>query len=267
MMVTYAFTGSRPPRHAERERHVLVQREIDAAGRACGGGLLDQHRQPPDRLRADDDVGHARRRVRSSASPSCCATQPATATIGSWPCSVGQLAQLAEPRVQLLLGALTDAARVDDDDVGVGGVLGRLEASLLEQPRHALGVVHVHLAAERLDEVLAGHQLLCVLRCGFSSSTTFAFALSLSPFDFDSPVRRRCRLRSAGLSARRRPPRGRCRRERLTTVKHFPGRRPETLGDRFPTEHPRELVDAARLVEPGHPRHASGPPSTRFSIR
>ena len=66
-----------------------------------------------------------------------------------------QLPELAEPRVQLLLGALADAAGVDDDDVGVAVVVGRLVAGLLEQPRHALGVVDVHLAAERLDQILS----------------------------------------------------------------------------------------------------------------
>ena len=80
---------------------------------------VDEHRQPPDRLRADD--ARRRRPVERlrSASPSCCATQPATATIGSCPCSVASCAQLAEPRVQLLLGVLAHAAGVDDDDVGV----------------------------------------------------------------------------------------------------------------------------------------------------
>ena len=81
----------------------------------------------------------------------------------------GQLTQLAEPRVQLLFGALPHAAGVDDDDVGLGLVGGGLEARLLEQPRHPLGVVHVHLAAEGLDQVFARHvvpvDVLPDLRC------------------------------------------------------------------------------------------------------
>ena len=67
-------------------------------------------------------------------SPSCCATQPATATIGSWPLSAAISRSSPEPRVELLFRALAHAAGVDDDDVGVGGVVGRLEAGLFEQP-------------------------------------------------------------------------------------------------------------------------------------
>ena len=77
------------------------------------------------------------------------------------------LPDLAEPREELLLGALAHAAGVDDDDVGVAVVVGRLVAGLLEQARHPLGVVDVHLAAERFDQVLSSRS-----------------CLSLSPFDF-----------------------------------------------------------------------------------
>ena len=184
MIVTYALTGIASPRHAQRPRHIVVGVEVDQKGvgslfRRAGrkrlpplllGRLLDEHRQAADRLGADDDVGDAGRAfengfaflLRDAAGDRHDRIVPLLDR---------ELAQLAEPRVQLLLGALPDAAGVDHDDVGVGRIVGRLEAGLLEQPRHALGVVDVHLAAERFDQILARH-------------VTFAFALSLSPFAF-----------------------------------------------------------------------------------
>ena len=68
-----------------------------------------------------------------------------------------QLAEFSEASVELLLGPLADAARVDDDEIGVRGVSHGLEARLLEQTGHPLGVVHVHLAAECFDQVFARH--------------------------------------------------------------------------------------------------------------
>jgi hypothetical protein len=68
---------------------------------------------------------------------------------------------------------LAHAAGVDDDDVGVDRFGGWLEASLVEQSRHPLGIVEVHLAAERLDEIFLRHFL--------SYPRTFAFAFRLSP--------------------------------------------------------------------------------------
>ena len=61
--------------------------------------------------------------------------------------------QVAEVAVQLVVGVLADAARVQHDDVGVG--LGRRgdHPVGLEQSGDALGVVLVHLTAERAHEV------------------------------------------------------------------------------------------------------------------
>ena len=149
----------------------------------------------------------------------------------------GQLAQLAQPRVELLLRALADAAGVDDDDVGVGRVVGRLEAGLFEQAGHPLGVVDVHLAAEGLDQVFARHVRLLF---GVSPAATFAFAFRFR-FAF--------RLRRADA------PSSISRADRA-----------KAIGDRFAAQHPRELVDAAVVVEPARPSSACGPRSTRFSI-
>src|SRR5207249_1528786 len=60
-------------------------------------------------------------------------------------------ADLAEARVELFFRLLTDAAGVDHDDVGVAIVLGTVVSRLLQQPRHALGVVLVHLTTEGLN--------------------------------------------------------------------------------------------------------------------
>ena len=62
------------------------------------------------------------------------------------------LLQRLEPpelAVELVVGVLTDAARVEHDDVGRLDVVGGLHALGREQPGDALGVVLVHLAAER----------------------------------------------------------------------------------------------------------------------
>src|SRR5205085_11601609 len=85
-----------------------------------------------------------------------------------------QLPKLAQSRVQLLFRALPHAAGVDNDHVGVRGLVGRFKAGLLEQPRHPFRVVDVHLTTERLDEILSRHVY----------GLRLPFALSLSPFAF-----------------------------------------------------------------------------------
>src|SRR5207247_6853912 len=80
-------------------------------------------------------------------------------------------------RIELFLGALADAARVDHDDVGVGRLVGRLEPGLLQQAGHALRVVNVHLAAERFDEVFTSHAALSLSLFRFRLSTS----IRLSP--------------------------------------------------------------------------------------
>ena len=237
MIVTYAFTGSlrrvTPSGNvtsSNGSRSMTGRRSAAACSTSIGSRRIAcvptmTSATPGERLR--------------SAAPSCCATQPATATIGSCPCSAASCAQLAEPRVELLLGALAHAAGVDDDDVGVGGVVGRLVAGLLEQAGHALGVVDVHLAAERLDQVFARHARSFRFRA-------FAVGLSLSPFAFDSPF--------AFASAAARP----------ASISRADAR--SAVGDALPR---RACAPARR---PGPRRRAARPcvrvrpPSTRFSI-
>jgi hypothetical protein len=66
------------------------------------------------------------------------------------------LAQFAELREDLVFGLLADRAGVEEDEVGVRFVFGQLVRLRLEQPRHPLGVVLVHLTAVR-DEMKFRH--------------------------------------------------------------------------------------------------------------
>ena len=104
----------------------------------------------------------------------------------------------------------------------------RLVASLVEQTRHPLGVVEVHLAAERLDQVFLRH-----------CPQTFA-DFRLSPF----ALRRRI---AAGV-------------EQLASA------RPNLVRDGGSANHPRDLLDAPVLVEPLDARHraARREPISRF---
>src|SRR5690606_762272 len=75
-----------------------------------------------------------------------------------------QLARAAEVGNHLLLRLLADRAGVEEHDVGFVDVARALDAlGLGEQVRHPVRVVLVHLAAEGLDEELAGHEPLA--RC------------------------------------------------------------------------------------------------------
>ena len=65
--------------------------------------------------------------------------------------------ELAEVAVELVVGVLAHGARVDDHDVGVTR-LGPHVSGGLERAAQPLGVMHVHLAAERAH--LVGARLL-----------------------------------------------------------------------------------------------------------
>src|SRR5205823_15009422 len=64
---------------------------------------------------------------------------------------------LTEMAVELVVGVIADAARVQDDDVGLLHIVGGLHALAIEQTSDPLRVVRVHLAAERADDVALGH--------------------------------------------------------------------------------------------------------------
>ena len=60
-----------------------------------------------------------------------------------------QAARFTEMRDEAAVGRLADRARVEEDQVGVGAPRGLGVAERLEHALHPLGVVLVHLAAER----------------------------------------------------------------------------------------------------------------------
>ena len=153
---------------------------MSTSANADCGGLLDQHRQHLQPLRAEHDVDHVAVGLLEQRVAFLLRHAAGDGDERPAPGLLAEHAQLAEPRIELLLGVLADAAGVDDDDVGVALVVGRLVAGLLQQARHPLGVVDVHLAAERLDEVFLGH-VACVARARRLSLSPFAFRLSLSP--------------------------------------------------------------------------------------
>ncbi len=142
-------------RDAEREGHVIERIDVDerasAGARRGRARLLEQHRQPLDVLRTDDDVdgrgaGEDRLALLLGDASGDCDHRPCAALDSLLP-------DLAEAREEFFLRSFADAARVDDDDVGVGVVRRGLVAGLFEEARHPLRVVDVHLAAVSFDEV------------------------------------------------------------------------------------------------------------------
>ena len=65
--------------------------------------------------------------------------------------------QMTEVAVELVVGVLPDAARVEDDDVGVVLRLGAHEPVRLEQAGDPFGVVLVHLAPVGANEIAPRH--------------------------------------------------------------------------------------------------------------
>jgi hypothetical protein len=65
--------------------------------------------------------------------------------------------EVAEVAVELVVGVLADAARVEHDDVGIVLRFGADQPVGLEQAGDALGVVLVHLAPVGAQDVTAGH--------------------------------------------------------------------------------------------------------------
>jgi hypothetical protein len=161
------------PGDAQRERDVVHRIDGDRGVPPRASRMLHrvvhEHRQTFQILRTDNDVD----RRRSLQNPRSFLLRDAARDGNNWTAAGvhAHLANLPEPREQLLLGALAYAARVDHDDVGVAVVVCRLVAGLFEEPGHAFRVVNVHLAAVCLDEIFSRHYL----------------RLSLSPFDLLSP--------------------------------------------------------------------------------
>jgi hypothetical protein len=65
--------------------------------------------------------------------------------------------EMPEVAVQLVVGVLPDAARVEHDDVGIVLGLSRRQTVGLEQPGDAFRIVFVHLAPEGANDEAAAH--------------------------------------------------------------------------------------------------------------
>lgn len=69
--------------------------------------------------------------------------------------------QLAQMTIETVIGVLPDAAGVHDDDICLGDVVNRLHSVGFEHAGDPLGIVLVHLTAERLYVVAPRHELHC----------------------------------------------------------------------------------------------------------
>ncbi len=174
MIVTYAFSGSlRRAMPSGNETSPSGSRST-AGTRRPGASIADCSRIGSRfRFCVPTMTSTARERFRICA-PSCCATQPATATIGRSPVSssrwwnspslVNSFSSARSRTLQVLIST-TSASRSSD---------GRLVARLIEKPGQTFRVVNVHLAAVGLDVVLPGH----VVRVSLSLVSDFRFRLS-----------------------------------------------------------------------------------------
>ena len=180
-------------RKRKRERHVVyAPRSIRISPEAAG--LFDEHGQHPHPACADDDVDGAG----APQQPRALLLRHASRNGDERPVArlPLEVAELAQTRIELLLGALPHAAGVDDDDVGLQSSTVRLVTGRLEQPRHLLGIVEVHLAAERLDSIFP-RSLSPFRLAGFA----FAFCLPLR-FRLPMPEQIAARIRrTAGVMA------------------------------------------------------------------
>ena len=66
-------------------------------------------------------------------------------------------AQTAKCAVNLVLGMLADAARVKEDDIGLGGLVDQLITLPAQAAHDELAIQHVHLAADGFDVEFLGH--------------------------------------------------------------------------------------------------------------
>ncbi len=77
--------------------------------------------------------------------------------------------QPAQGTVDLVLGVLPDAARVEEDRVGLAEGVGRLVARGQQGGGDQLAIQHVHLAADRFDIEAASHAFSIPASCGLAA--------------------------------------------------------------------------------------------------
>ena len=120
-------------------------------GAVVGKRLGEKLGQARERRGAEDDV----RRGDVLADLLAVALRDAAAD-GNDPAAAGRLGSAHHGRglaIEALVGVLTDAARHEDHDVSLVGLIDADAAALVKKAAHALGVVQVHLAAKGLDDV------------------------------------------------------------------------------------------------------------------
>ena len=135
-----------------REHRVIVDHRLveDLGDRAVLTGVGHQLGGPVDVVRAEHDVhvpGLALHELAVLLGEAAGDDDLATVSL-----ALPRL-QVAERAVELVVGVLADAARVEHDDVGLGLGCDRHQAVGLEQAGDALGVVFVHLAPEGAQHV------------------------------------------------------------------------------------------------------------------
>ena len=101
------------------------------AASASAMRLADELRQLLQALGADDDIDQVRALEKRAGF--LLRHAAGHGDNGRAACLFACLAHLSETRIQLLFGALADAARIDDHDIGVARLGRRLIASLLQQ--------------------------------------------------------------------------------------------------------------------------------------
>jgi hypothetical protein len=148
--------GIGAPRDPERERHVVPRIDLDLGERRARS-FFDEGRQHLQPLRPHDDVDDMAIRFLQEGVAFLLCDAAGHGHDRRAPGFLFEDPQLAESRIELLLGVLAHAARVDDDEVGFDLLRRCLVAGLVEQTRHPLRVVEVHLAAEGLDQVSLRH--------------------------------------------------------------------------------------------------------------
>ena len=139
-----------------REVVVLTRRLFpDLDDRPGGGRLAQQGGGPPDVVGPEHDVHLGRPLADEVPVLLGQAAGDGDLEIGA---AVLQRLEVAEVAVQPVVGVLSDAAGVQEDDVGRLHIVGRLHAVVCELGGQTLGVVLVHLTPEGADEVLLGHE-------------------------------------------------------------------------------------------------------------
>ena len=120
-------------------------------GAVVGKRLGEKLRQARERRGAEDDV----RRGDVLADLLAVALRDAAAD-GNDPAAAGRLGSAHHGRglaVEALVGVLADAARHEDHDVSLVGLIDADAAALVKKAAHALGVVLIHLAAKGADKI------------------------------------------------------------------------------------------------------------------